>query len=94
MEILGRSFNSNILILNFFTLLVWSACTRQRFPSAFQEFLDASLEDGVNIRRLFSQLGKRLTLEVQQRKDQQGLVEKEHQLTQLAAEGSAGTHRT
>ena len=55
-------------------------------PKAFQEFLDASLEDGANIRRLFSQLGQRLTLEVQQRKHQQGLVEKEHQLTQLAAE--------
>ena len=55
-------------------------------PKGFQEFLDASLEDGANIRRLFSQLGQRLTLEVQQRKHQQGLVEKEHQLTQLAAE--------
>src|SRR5262245_11062796 len=51
----------------------------KNFPIAFQEFLDASLEDGANIRRFFSQLGQRLTLEVQQRKH-------EHQLTELAAE--------
>jgi glycosyltransferase involved in cell wall biosynthesis/flagellar biosynthesis chaperone FliJ len=56
------------------------------FPTAFQEFLEASLEDGANVRRFFSQLGQRLTLEVQLGKYHQGLVEREHQLTQLAAE--------
>ena len=30
------------------------------FPTAFQEFLEATLEDGANIRRFFSQLGQRL----------------------------------
>jgi glycosyltransferase involved in cell wall biosynthesis len=56
------------------------------FPIAFQEFLEASLEDGANIRRFFSQLGQRLTLEVQQGKHHQASVEKEHQLTQRTAE--------
>jgi glycosyltransferase involved in cell wall biosynthesis len=56
------------------------------FPIVFQEFLEASLEDGANIRKFFSQLGQRLTLEVQHGKHHQASVEKEHQLTQLAAE--------
>jgi glycosyltransferase involved in cell wall biosynthesis len=56
------------------------------FPTAFQEFLEATLEDGANIRRFFSQLGQRLTLEVQLGKYHQASAEKEHQLTQLAAE--------
>ena len=38
------------------------------FPTAFQEFLEASLEDAANIRRFFFQLGQRLTFEIQQRK--------------------------
>jgi O-antigen biosynthesis protein len=37
------------------------------FPTAFQEFLEASLEDARNIRRFFCQLGQRLTIEVQRR---------------------------
>ncbi|HSE85005.1 MAG TPA: glycosyltransferase, partial [Candidatus Binatia bacterium] len=47
------------------------------FPIAFQEFLDASLEDTAKIRSFFFQLGQRLTLEVQQGKHQQVLVERE-----------------
>ena len=37
------------------------------FPTAFQEFLEASLEDAANVRRFFFQLGQRLTFKVQQR---------------------------
>jgi Methyltransferase domain len=56
------------------------------FPTAFQDFLEASLEDGSNIRRFFSQIGQRLTLEVHQRNHQRVLTEKEHQLAQTRAE--------
>jgi glycosyltransferase involved in cell wall biosynthesis len=62
------------------------------FPTAFQEFLEASLEDGANIRRFFSQLGQRLTLEVQQRKYHQASAEKEQQLAQLATERDRFVH--
>jgi hypothetical protein len=37
------------------------------FPTAFQEFLEASLEEAANVRRFFFQLGQRLTLKIQQR---------------------------
>jgi Methyltransferase domain len=37
------------------------------FPTALQEFLEASLEDAANIRRFFFQLGQRLTFKIQQR---------------------------
>jgi Methyltransferase domain len=56
------------------------------FPTAFQDFLEASLEDGSNIRRFFSQIGQRLTLEVHQRNHQRVLGEKERQLVQTSAE--------
>jgi len=62
------------------------------FPTAFQEFLEASLKDGTNIRRFFSQLGQRLTLEVQQQKYHQASAEREHQLTQLATERDQFAH--
>jgi GT2 family glycosyltransferase len=52
----------------------------KNFPTTFQEFLEASSEDAAGIRRFFVQLGQRLTLEVQQRRHQQALVEKENQL--------------
>jgi len=58
----------------------------KEFPTAFKEFLEVTLEDGANVRRFFSQLGQRLTLEVQLGKYHQASVEKERQLTQLAAE--------
>src|SRR5262249_33024949 len=68
------------------------------FPTAFQEFLEASLEATANIRRFFFQLGQRLTFEVQQRNlsqeaaqlrltlqaQQQGLAEKEEHANRIA----------
>ncbi len=68
------------------------------FPTAFQEFLEASLEDAANIRRFFFQLGQRLTFEIQQGKlsqevaqlrltlqaQQQALAEKEEHTNRIA----------
>jgi Methyltransferase domain len=67
------------------------------FPTAFQEFLEASLEEAANIRRFFFQLGQRLTLKVEQRKlsqdaaqlqltlqaQQQALAEKEEHTNRI-----------